>query len=53
LPLIFRDESLEEVLRWAGDWPVLAVVNRADLGHLEGVLTLPDILRAFREATAA
>lgn len=52
LPLIFPDESLEEVLRWAGDWSVLPVVNRADLGKLEGVLTLPDILKAFRAAAA-
>jgi chloride channel protein, CIC family len=50
LPMIFPDESLEEVLRWAGDWPVLPVVNRADLGKLEGILALSDILRAFREA---
>jgi chloride channel protein, CIC family len=50
LPLIFRDESLEEVLRWAGDWPLLPVVNRTDLGQLEGVLALADILRAFRQA---
>jgi chloride channel protein, CIC family len=52
LPLIFPDESLEEVLRWAGDWPVLPVVNRADLGKLEGILTLADILRAFRNVAA-
>jgi chloride channel protein, CIC family len=52
LPLVFPDESLEEALRWAGDWPVLPVVNRADLGKLEGVLTLSDILRAFRSAAA-
>jgi chloride channel protein, CIC family len=52
LPLIFPDESLEEVMRWAGDWSVLPVVNRADLGKLEGVLTLPDILKAFRAAAA-
>jgi len=52
LPLVFPDESLEEVLRWAGDWPVLPVVNRADVGKLEGILTLPDILRAFRTAAA-
>lgn len=52
LPMIFRDEPLEEVLRWAGDWPVLPVVSRADLGKLEGVLTLSDILRAFRQAAA-
>jgi chloride channel protein, CIC family len=52
LPLVFPDESLEEALRWAGDWAVLPVVNRADLGKLEGVLTLQDILRAFRSAAA-
>ncbi len=52
LPMIFPDEALEEVLRWAGDWPVLPVVNRADLGKLEGVLTLSDILQAFRKAAA-
>jgi chloride channel protein, CIC family len=52
LPLVFPDESLEEALRWAGDWAILPVVNRADLGKLEGVLTLQDILRAFRSAAA-
>lgn len=50
LPLVFPDESLEEALRWAGDWPVLPVVSRADLGKLEGILTLADILKAFRSA---
>ncbi len=52
LPLVFPDESLEEALRWAGDWPVLPVVSRADLGKLEGILTLSDILKAFRSAAA-
>lgn len=52
LPLVFPDESLEEALRWAGDWPVLPVVNRADLGKLEGILTLAGILKAFRSAAA-
>ncbi len=41
LPMIFPDEALEEVLRWAGDWPILPVVNRGDLGKLEGLLSLP------------
>ena len=48
--MVFPDESLEEVLRWAGDWPYLPVVNRGDLGKLEGVLSLADVLRAFRRA---
>jgi len=52
LPMIFPDEALEDVLRWTGDWPVLPVVNRADLGKLEGVLTLTDILQAFRKAAS-
>jgi CIC family chloride channel protein len=52
LPIIFPDQALEEVLRWTGDWPVLPVVNRGDLGKLEGVLSLADILHAFRKAAA-
>jgi len=52
LPMIFPEESLEEVLRWAGDWAVLPVVNRGDTGKLEGVLSLPDILHAFRQAAS-
>jgi CIC family chloride channel protein len=48
LPILFRDQSLEEALRLAGDWPVLPVVSRANLVTLEGVITLADILHAFR-----
>lgn len=48
LPILFRDQSLEEALRLAGDWPVLPVVSRANLAALEGVITLADILQAFR-----
>lgn len=49
LPFVFRDMSLEEALHWAGDWPALPVLSRADLSKLEGVLTLDDILRSFRK----
>ncbi len=52
LPLLFRDESIEEAMRWLGDWPVIPVVNRADLGQLEGVITFPDVLKAVRKAKA-
>ena len=48
--MIFPDEALEEVFRWAGDWPVLPVVNRGDTGKLEGVLSISDILDAFRQS---
>lgn len=52
LPMLFPDEPLEEALRWIGDWPVLPVVNRGDLGRLEGVLTLSDVLHAVQKAAA-
>ncbi|MGH9687442.1 MAG: chloride channel protein [Candidatus Acidiferrales bacterium] len=52
LPLLFPDESIEEAMRWLGDWPVLPVVNRADLGQLAGVLTFPTVLKAVRKAKA-
>jgi chloride channel protein, CIC family len=50
LPMLFRDESIAEALRWIGDWPVLPVVSRADLGQLEGTLALSDILKAMQKA---
>ncbi|MFY9804663.1 MAG: chloride channel protein [Candidatus Acidiferrales bacterium] len=49
LPYLFRDQTLEEALQVIGDWQLIPVVNRANLGKLEGVLTLPDTLRAFRK----
>jgi chloride channel protein, CIC family len=52
LPPVFPDESLDEVLRWVAEWPVVPVVNRTDLGKLEGIVALGDILRAFRHAAA-
>jgi CIC family chloride channel protein len=52
VPLLFRDESIEEAMRWLGDWPVIPVVNRADLGQLEGVITFPAVLKAVRKAKA-
>jgi CIC family chloride channel protein len=52
LPVLFRDQSLEDALHAVGDWPAVPVVSRADLSKLEGVVTLADILRAFRNASA-
>lgn len=49
LPYLFRDQTLEEALQVIGDWPLLPVVSRANLGKLEGILTLADMLRAFRK----
>jgi len=52
LPLLFPDLTLEEALQVVGDWPLLPVVNRADLSKLEGIITLADILRTFRNTPA-
>jgi len=52
LPILFPDLTLEDALQVVADWPVLPVVNRADLSKLEGIITLADILRAFRNARA-
>jgi chloride channel protein, CIC family len=52
LPVLFRDQSLEEALHCMGDWPALPVVNRGELGKLEGVITLADILRAYRDSSS-
>jgi len=49
LPYLFPDQYLEEALRWAQDWPVLPVLNRADLSKLEGVVTLQTVLSTCRE----
>jgi CBS domain-containing protein len=51
LPVLFRDQSLEDALHAVGDWAAVPVVSRADLSKLEGIVTLADILRAFRNAT--
>jgi CIC family chloride channel protein len=50
LPYLHRDQPLDEALRRLGEWPLLPVVSRADFGKLEGVVALPDVLRAYRAA---
>ena len=50
LPYLHPDQPLDEALRRLGEWPLLPVVSRADLGKLEGVVALPDILQAYRAA---
>ena len=50
LPALFPDQSLEEALQILGDWPLIPVVSRANLEKLEGVVTLADVLRTFRNA---
>lgn len=49
LPFLHPDQPLEAALRQIGDHPLLPVASRTDL-HLEGVVTLEDVLRAYRAA---
>ncbi len=53
LPWLHPDQTLDVALRVIGDHPLLPVVNRADLERVEGVITLQDILNAYRKKIAA
>jgi CIC family chloride channel protein len=48
LPRLHPDHPLDQALRMIGDWPMLPVVHRAEYGTLLGVLTLEDIIHAYR-----
>jgi len=48
LPHVHPDQALEMALRRIGDHPLLPVTNRVNLDRLEGVVTLDDILQAYR-----
>ena len=50
VPHLHPDHTLDTALRYIYDWPLLPVVHRADFSRLEGVITMPDILRAYRQA---
>jgi chloride channel protein, CIC family len=49
-PILYPDLPLEEALRFVQDWPLLPVVNRSDRTRLEGVVTLEDVLQAYRKS---
>lgn len=47
---VHPDQTLDVALRLIGDHPFLPVLNRADNSYLEGVISLQDILAAYRKA---
>jgi CBS domain-containing protein len=51
LPRLHADQSLDLALRLIRDSPFLPVVHRADARHLVGLLSLEDILAAYRRAS--
>jgi CIC family chloride channel protein len=50
LPYVHPDFTLDTALRIIGQWPLVPVVHRANFQHLLGVLSLDDVVRAYRGA---
>lgn len=50
LPYVHPDFPLDTALRIIGQWPVVPVVHRANYSRLLGVVSLDDIVRAYRGA---
>ncbi|SEG72090.1 chloride channel protein, CIC family [Bryocella elongata] len=49
-PHIFPDQLLSNILHYFQRWPILPVANRAQLGTLEGVLSLEEVLHRYQGA---
>lgn len=49
IPLLHPDMPLDVVLRYVDRWPVLPVVNRANLRKLDGIVTERDVLERYRD----
>ena len=49
VPFLHPDHPLDTALRLIGEWPLLPVVHRANLQQLLGVVSLDDVMRAYRE----
>jgi chloride channel protein, CIC family len=48
-PVLHPDHPLELALRYVDRWPVLPVVNRANLNQLEGVVSKQEVLARYQE----
>jgi CIC family chloride channel protein len=53
VPRLYQDQSLDVALRFIKDRPMLPVVHRDNLDLLMGVVSVEDILRAYRKAGIA
>jgi CIC family chloride channel protein len=49
IPYLHPDHPLETALRYVDRWPLVPVVNRADLRKLEGVISEHDVLNRYRD----
>jgi chloride channel protein, CIC family len=50
VPHLHPDEDLEDALPLATRYPLIPVVNRADLAQVLGVLDLADVMEAYRKS---
>ncbi len=50
IPYLHPDHPLDTALRLMGEWPLLPVVHRANVHELLGVVSLDDVMRAYRGA---
>jgi chloride channel protein, CIC family len=50
VPFLHPDHPLDTALRLIGEWPMLPVLHRANLQQLLGVVSLDDVMRAYRGA---
>jgi CIC family chloride channel protein len=53
VPRLYQDQSLDVALRFLKDRPMLPVVDRGNLDRLMGVVSIVDILGAYRRAGLA
>jgi CBS domain containing-hemolysin-like protein len=53
VPRLYQDQSLDVALRFIKDRPMLPVVHRDNMDMLMGVVSVEDILRAYRKAGLA
>jgi CIC family chloride channel protein len=49
IPYVHPDQPLETVLRYVNRWPVVPVVNRANVRKLEGIISERDVLDRYRD----
>ena len=49
MPRLHPDHPLETALRYLDEWPVLAIVNRADYQQVKGIVTMNDVLATYRK----
>jgi CIC family chloride channel protein len=48
MPHLHPDHPLDTALRYVHEWPLLAIVHRADFQQIEGVLSIDDVLSTYR-----